>query len=470
MAVNDDGRAAVPPRKAASFSASTATAAAVASAASALPARDGGASAAARAGGPAQGTAPSRPCRGSRTAVQARGPVPAPRVTSRDHDDGGGDRGGTAALWKTGSALPSWNRQQQQQQQRQRQGRQQRAGAVPFQAPLPPLANNAPTRGAASRLDDSSDAGAGRDDSFDLVGRGEAGGGAGVGLFGIRASSRDSDPGDVSPAGTPAAAAEAAAAAARVVWPLPLRQSRAPKPLKSSGEGGQLRIQPPLPPLPPPAPVMQQPSHLPAGKIESGGDLPEAEPAAAAAASQGISSWWGKQQQQPQQQQPQQPPQPQRARVASAAVAAAATLDSNISTSTALDSKEASGETAAKATAASATGREIGHVYSPGAARAGSARVVGAEVEIPHPSSTAGATVTAPVGKAAMAAAAAAAAARKAPVCRRSSSSSAAAWSAFSAASWCSSSFSFDGNDAQCGAPAATVRSPESLFEDAFKE
>ncbi|CAB1098874.1 unnamed protein product [Ectocarpus sp. CCAP 1310/34] len=53
---------------------------------------------------------------------------------------------------------------------------------------------------------------------------------------------------------------------------------------------------------------------------------------------------------------------------------------------------------------------------------------------------------------------------------RRTSSSatsrsrySAAAWSAFSAASWCSSSF--DGNDNQRGAPAATVRSPPAFYE-----
>lgn len=53
---------------------------------------------------------------------------------------------------------------------------------------------------------------------------------------------------------------------------------------------------------------------------------------------------------------------------------------------------------------------------------------------------------------------------------RRTSSSSAtccsgfneSAWSAFSAASWCSSSF--DGDETPCGAPAATVRSPASYF------
>lgn len=81
------------------------------------------------------------------------------------------------------------------------------------------------------------------------------------------------------------------------------------------------------------------------------------------------------------------------------------------------------------------------------------------ELEIPRVPATV-TTVTDPEAAGA-AAAAAAVAAKKAPLYRRSSS--VAAWSAFSAASWCSSSF--DGNETHCGAPAATVRSPASYFD-----
>ncbi|CAN0355421.1 unnamed protein product [Pylaiella littoralis] len=87
------------------------------------------------------------------------------------------------------------------------------------------------------------------------------------------------------------------------------------------------------------------------------------------------------------------------------------------------------------------------------------------------PAEEVGPTAAAP---AAAPAAAAGPVAKRALLEKRSSSSatchsgfSESAWSAFSAASWCSSSF--DGDETPCGAPAATVRSPASYHGGAVE-
>ncbi|CAM9964955.1 unnamed protein product [Ectocarpus sp. 4 AP-2014] len=122
-------------------------------------------------------------------------------------------------------------------------------------------------------------------------------------------------------------------------------------------------------------------------------------------------------------------------------------------------------ESEALTTAASATAASGGRPPSSLLWREVGLQGTGLHPEAPDaPASAASASTTNGVG------AQAAETGKRPPLERRTSSSatsrsrySAAAWSAFSAASWCSSSF--DGNDNQRGAPAATVRSPTSFYE-----
>ncbi|CAM9299466.1 unnamed protein product [Ectocarpus fasciculatus] len=122
-------------------------------------------------------------------------------------------------------------------------------------------------------------------------------------------------------------------------------------------------------------------------------------------------------------------------------------------------------QSGAPTTAASATVAPGGKPPSSFVWREVGLQGTGSNPEAPDaPASAASASTTNEVG------ASAAETGKRPPLERRTSSSatsrsrySAAAWSAFSAASWCSSSF--DGNDNQRGAPAATVRSPASFLE-----